>query len=191
MDPEPLSPVERQQLLRLARLAVQAAAERREPPPIERGEYSARLFEPGAVFVTLTDRDGDLRGCIGALEAYQPLVEDVREHAAAAATQDFRFLPVAPEEVRGLNIEISRLTSPQPLEYGAPEELAVRLRPGVDGLILRDGPRRATFLPQVWEKVGDPEEFLGHLCLKMGGPANLWRKKKLDALTYQVEEFHE
>ncbi|HMN62604.1 MAG TPA: AMMECR1 domain-containing protein, partial [Anaerolinea sp.] len=84
-----------------------------------------------------------------------------------------------------------RLTTPQPLEYDTPEELLERLRPGVDGLILRDGRNRATFLPQVWEKVPRPEEFLGHLCLKMGAPANLWRKKKLEAEVYQVEEFHE
>lgn len=191
MDQETLTPIERQQLLRLARQAIEAAAAGREPPGIDPEEFSARLFEPGAVFVTLTEADGELRGCIGTLQAYQPLVEDVREHAAAAAMHDYRFLPVAPEEVAGLSIEISRLTAPQPLEYDTPEQLLERLRPGVDGVILRDGRSRATFLPQVWEKVPRPEEFLGHLCLKMGAPANLWRKKKLEAEVYQVEEFHE
>ncbi len=143
------------------------------------------------MFVTLTERSGELRGCIGTLEAHQPLVEDVREHAAAAATLDYRFSPVMPDEVTELRIEISRLTTPLPLEYTSPDELPARLRPGVDGVILRDGGHRATFLPQVWEKVGDPEEFLAHLCLKMGAPANLWRRKKMDVLIYQVEEFHE
>ncbi len=191
MDQDQLTLEERRQLLRLARMAVQAAAARREPPEIDPAGFTPRLFEPGAVFVTLTDRADELRGCVGALEAYQPLVEDVRAHAAAAATQDYRFLPVTPEEVDGLHIEISRLTAPQPLVYDRPEELVRHLRPGIDGLILRDGAHRATFLPQVWEKVDGPEDFLGHLCKKMGAPANLWRKKKLEALTYQVEEFHE
>jgi len=191
MDQETLTPIERQQLLHLARQAIEAAAAGREAPGIDPEAFSARLFEPGAVFVTLTEADGELRGCIGTLQAFQPLVEDVREHAAAAATQDYRFSPVTLEEVAGLNIEISRLTTPQPLEYDTPEELLRRLRPGVDGLILRDGRNRATFLPQVWEKVPRPEDFLGHLCLKMGAPANLWRKKKLEAEVYQVEEFHE
>lgn len=191
MEEQPLTKEERAQLLRLARQAMEAAANRRPPPPINPAELSPRLFEPGATFVTLYDPNGDLRGCIGALEAYQPLVEDVREHAAAAATLDYRFPPVRPEEVAGLRIEISRLTPPQPLEYRTPAELIERLRPGIDGVILRDGPQRATFLPQVWQKLPDPYEFLSHLCLKMGAPANLWQRKKLQVFTYQVEEFQE
>ncbi len=191
MDQTMLTSEERRQLLQLARRAVQAAAARSEPPSIDPADYSERLLEPGAVFVTLTERSGELRGCIGTLEAHQPLVEDVIEHAAAAATQDYRFSPVMPDEVSELRIEISRLTAPQPLEYASPEELPARLRPGMDGVILRDGGHRATFLPQVWEKVCDPEEFLAHLCLKMGAPANLWRRKKMEVLIYQVEEFHE
>jgi AmmeMemoRadiSam system protein A len=186
-----LTAEERQQLLSLARRAVQAAAERREPPVITPEAFSSRLFQQGASFVTLTEADGELRGCIGALEAYRPLVEDVCEHAAAAAVHDFRFPPVAPYEVPGLQIEISRLGAPQPLAYSGPADLLARLRPGVDGVILRDGLRRATFLPQVWEKVSNAEEFLSHLCMKMGAPASLWRRKKLDVQIYQVEEFHE
>lgn len=191
MEEQKLTKEERLQLLRLARQAIEAAANRRPPPPINPAEFSPRLFEPGATFITLYDENGDLRGCIGALEAYQPLVEDVREHAAAAAMLDYRFPPVRPEEVPGLRIEISRLTPPQPLEYQTPAELIERLRPGIDGVILRDGPQRATFLPQVWQKLPDPHEFLSHLCLKMGAPANLWQRKKLQVFTYQVEEFAE
>jgi AmmeMemoRadiSam system protein A len=191
MEDQNLTHEEREQLLRLARQAVEAAANRRRMPEIDPRAFSARLFEPGATFVTLTDPDGDLRGCIGTLDAHQPLVEDVREHAAAAATQDYRFYPVEPEEVAGLKIEISRLTAPQPLEYEHPDELLARLRPGIDGVILRDGSRRATFLPQVWEKLPNTVEFLAHLCQKMGAPPFLWKQKKLEVLTYQVEEFHE
>jgi AmmeMemoRadiSam system protein A len=182
---------EQQQLLRVARQAIEAAASSRGLPEIDPAITSARLFEPGASFVTITEADGSLRGCIGTLEAHQPLVEDVREHAAGAATEDYRFASVTPDEVSSLRIEISRLTTPQPLEYEDPEDLLAKLRPGVDGVILRDGIHRATFLPQVWEKVPDAREFLAHLCLKMGAPANLWRLKKLQVLVYQVEEFHE
>ena len=115
----------------------------------------------------------------------------MQEHAAAAALQDPRFPPVRPEEVAALRIEISRLTPPQRLAYAAPEELPSRLRPGVDGVILQDGWRKATFLPQVWEQLPRPEDFLTHLCAKMGASPELWRRKKLDVFTYQVEAFEE
>lgn len=190
MDIKPLSPAERQTLLKLARQSIERAVAKRPLPRLNLEEFSPALRENGASFVTLTIQ-GELRGCIGALEAYQPLVQDVCEHAAAAALEDYRFYPVTPAEVPLLNIEISRLTPPQPLEYQQPAELLARLRPGVDGVILRDGIRRATFLPQVWEKIPKPEEFLSHLCLKMGASANLWRQRPLQVFTYQVEEFHE
>jgi AmmeMemoRadiSam system protein A len=134
---------------------------------------------------------GNLRGCIGALEPYQSLAEDVREHAVAAALQDYRFPPVQASELAGIEIEVSRLTAPVPLEYKDAGDLPSKLRPGVDGVILRDGFRRATFLPQVWEKIPDPDEFLANLCYKMGAAPDTWRKKKLEVLVYQVEEFHE
>ena len=83
------------------------------------------------------------------------------------------------------------LTRPQPLKYDRPDELLTLLRPNIDGVILRDGMRRATFLPQVWDKIPDPQDFLEELCMKMGAQPDLWRRKKLEVLTYQVEEFHE
>jgi AmmeMemoRadiSam system protein A len=190
MSNERLSDEEKQILLRLAREAIEAAVNRRPLPPLDLNSLPPRLREPGVAFVTLTRR-GQLRGCIGALEPYQPLAEDVREHAVAAALEDYRFPPVRPEELPEISIEISRLTPLQPLEYDSPEDLLRKLRPGVDGVVLRDGFRRATFLPQVWEKLPDPARFLDNLCLKMGAPRNLWRQKKLEVFTYQVEEFHE
>jgi len=191
MSIDPLTAEERRQLLDLARRAVYAAAAGEPLPPVDPAETSARLWEEGAAFVTLTEADGDLRGCIGALEAYQPLVLDVRAHAAAAAVEDYRFSPLRPEEVERIRIEISRLSAPVALHYQDPADLARRLRPGVDGVILRDAGRRATFLPQVWEKLPHVEDFLGQLCRKMGMPADHWRRKHLEVLTYQVEEFHE
>lgn len=185
-----LSVDERTTLLHMAREAIDAAVNDRPLPALDLESLSPNLREKGAAFVTLTE-NGDLRGCIGALEAYQPLAEDVREHAIAAAQEDFRFYPVRPRELPSIQIEISRLTQPVPLEYSTPEDLINKLRPGIDGVILRDGLRRATFLPQVWEKLPDPAEFLSHLCAKMGAAENTWRKKPLAVQIYQVEEFHE
>jgi len=177
-------------LLTLARQSIEAAVNHRLPLKLDLSQYSPALCEKGASFVTLTEYD-ELRGCIGALEAYQPLVQDVCEHAVAAALEDFRFPPVQPEEVASLHIEISRLTAPEPLVYQSPSELLEKLRVGVDGVVLRDGIRRATFLPQVWEKIPEKEEFLAHLCQKMGAPSDYWCRKMLQVFIYQVEEFQE
>ena len=185
-----LTPEEQQTLLRLAREALIHAVKRQKLPPVDPSLLAPRLMEPGASFVTLTVR-GQLRGCIGALEPYQPLAEDVREHAVAAALEDPRFPPVSEGELSGIEIEISRLTPPIPLEYKDANDLLSKLRPHVDGVIVRDAFQRATFLPQVWEKIPDRAEFLNNLCYKMGASPDLWRKKHLEVLTYQVEEFRE
>jgi len=190
MSTKLLSPDERLFLLKLARQALEAGVRGEPAPKLDLQSLPPSLSQPGASFVTLT-RGGDLRGCVGALEPYLPLAEDVQEHAIAAALQDYRFPPVQPAELADINIEVSRLTLPQDLDYSSPEDLLARLRPGVDGVTLIDGRRRATFLPQVWEKLPDGQTFLAHLCSKMGGPTDLWRKKKLRVQIYQVEEFHE
>ena len=185
-----LTPEERKMLLALARLSIETGVHEKPLKPLVLEDFTDKLRNFGVVFVTLTI-DGNLRGCVGALEAYQPLVNDVREHALAAAFQDFRFPPVRPDELNKIVIEISRLTTPQPLTYLNSDDLLDKLRPGVDGVVLIDGLRRATFLPQVWEKLPSSEKFLDHLCQKMGAPAHMWRQKKLEVLVYQVEEFHE
>ena len=190
MAEDKLTAEEKQTLLHLARQALEMGVRGQKLPPLELESMPPRLQEHAATFVTLTIK-GKLRGCIGALEAYQPLADDVREHAIAAALQDYRFPNVQPEELSQIEIEISRLTIPVPLEYSAPEDLLKRLRPGIDGVLLRDGTRRATFLPQVWEKIPDPAEFLDNLCYKMGASPDLWRSKHLAVSIYQVEEFHE
>lgn len=182
---------ERRILLRLAREALECAAQGHKLPALDASTLTPVLLAPGASFVTLT-KHGDLRGCIGTLEPYQPLAEDVREHTVAAALQDFRFPPVEPAELPDIQIEVSRLTAPRHLDYASPEDLLGRLRPGLDGVILSESKwRRATFLPQVWEKLPDKVAFLGHLCEKMGVPADTWRTHHLDVQVYQVEEFHE
>ncbi|MBE0669342.1 MAG: AmmeMemoRadiSam system protein A [Anaerolineales bacterium] len=185
-----LTDAERQTLLRLAREAMECAVRGKSLPPLDVHSLAPALNENGASFVTLTI-DSELRGCIGALEAHQPLAEDVREHAIAAAMQDPRFPPVRENELNRIKLEVSRLTAPRLLEYSSSDDLLKKLKPHVDGVILKDNFRRATFLPQVWEKIPDPAEFLSHLCQKMGVRANLWRETKLQVYVYQVEEFHE
>lgn len=187
--PALLTPDERTTLLNIARQSMTDAVNNRPAAPLPENLLPA-LLENGASFVTLTVR-GQLRGCIGTLEAYQPLAKDVRQRAAQAATQDQRFARVRPSEVDSIHIEVSRLTKPVPLSYSDPAELPELLRPQVDGIVLSDGIRQATFLPQVWEQLPDPAEFLNHLCQKMGAQSDLWRRRVLQVETYQVEEFEE
>jgi AmmeMemoRadiSam system protein A len=185
-----LTLAEKRLLLQIAREAVTAAAHGRPAPEINKGALPLILLEPGATFVTLR-KHGELRGCIGGLEARWPLYEDVRVHAAQSATQDYRFPPVEPDEVGKLTIEISVLTPSTPLAYDSSAELPARLRPLVDGVTLQWGTRRATFLPQVWENVPDPEQFLSMLCEKMGVAPDTWRQQLLDVQVYQDVKFSE
>ena len=187
---DPLSIEHKNILLVLARKSIELVVNNLPPLRINKEEYSPPLNQNGASFITLS-RQGDLRGCIGALEAYQSLVEDVYEHASAAAINDYRFQPVTPGELESIHIEISRLTRPIPLSYKQPADLPGLLRPGTDGVILRDGFRRATFLPQVWGQLPDAQDFLTHLCQKMGVNGGLWRQKLLQVDIYEVEEFEE
>jgi AmmeMemoRadiSam system protein A len=191
MQTEFLNPIERQLLLKMARQSIEQAVTGKECPPPVLKNLPPALCEPGVCFVTLTMPGNELRGCIGSLEATQALVMDVWEHAAAAALDDYRFMPVRSEELSLLHIEISRLTRPIPLEYEQPENLPDLLHPNLDGVVLRDGLHRATFLPQVWEKIPDPCAFLSHLCQKMGASSELWRRRKLQVEIYHVEKIHE
>lgn len=149
------------------------------------------LARHGASFVTLTEH-GDLRGCIGTLEAYRPLGEDVAAHAVDAALRDPRFLPVTAGEYPQLDVEVSVLSEPEPMRAVTRNELERELRPGQDGLILADatGWHRATFLPQVWEQLPRPHEFVGHLLAKAGLPAGMdWRNGEMIAERYHVTAF--
>lgn len=179
---------EKNWLLNLARQTLQAAVNQRSLPGLE--SAPPKLLQPGAAFVTLSLR-GALRGCVGSLEAYRPLAEDVREHTLDAALYDYRFAALSPAEEPQARIEISVLTPPQPLTYASPRELLQQLRPGVDGVTLRDGARRATFLPQVWQQLPQPRLFLQHLCEKMGVAGSTWESKPLQVFVYQVEAFEE
>ncbi len=132
------------------------------------------LHRPGATFVTLHDANGELRGCIGQLEASRPLGEDVRANALAAAFSDPRFAPLRASEWPGLQLEVSLLDAPEPLAVRSEAEALAALQPGIDGVILEWRGRRATFLPQVWAQLPDPGRFLAALRHKAGLPTGFW-----------------
>lgn len=147
------------------------------------------LSRPAATFVTLT-QNGELRGCIGSLEALRPLATDVAENAVAAAFRDPRFAPLTRNELARTRIEVSLLEPPEPLSFIDEADARSRLRPGLDGLILTHGKRRATFLPQVWETLPDPERFLAQLKLKAGLPAHYW-DEEISLARYGVQKWKE
>ncbi|MEF8713129.1 MAG: AmmeMemoRadiSam system protein A [Accumulibacter sp.] len=147
------------------------------------------LAEPAATFVTLT-QDGQLRGCIGSLEAHRPLATDVAENAVAAAFRDTRFAPLSPAEFARTHVEVSLLTPPEPFAVADEADALARLRPGIDGLIVSYGRRRATFLPQVWESLPEPRQFLAQLKLKAGLPADFWHEQLILA-RYGVRKWKE
>lgn len=131
------------------------------------------LHRPGATFVTLT-QNGQLRGCIGTLEAWRPLGLDVQENARAAAFRDPRFKPLRAEEFPHTRIEVSRLTPAEVLHFTDEADALAQLQPGIDGVILSAGPHHATYLPQVWEQLPEPSEFLAHLKRKAGLAEDYW-----------------
>lgn len=141
-------------------------------------------------FVTLK-RSGRLRGCIGNLEPAGPLAEAVAHNAVSAALHDYRFQPLTAEELDKIHIDVSVLTSAVPLEYRDAADLLTKLCPGRDGVILQMGDRRATFLPQVWEQLPNPEHFLEHLCLKAGLEKTAWRTNHPQIFVYQAVSFAE
>ncbi len=149
----------------------------------------ARLREKGACFVTL-HKSGSLRGCIGSLLAHRPLGEDVAANALSAAFHDPRFDPLTRDEFTDIDIEVSVLSTPEPIFPVDETALMTMLRPGVDGLILEYGPHRSTFLPQVWEQLPDPAMFLAHLKQKGGLPANFWHPD-MRVSRYSVQAFDE
>lgn len=147
------------------------------------------LIDHGACFVTL-HLEQNLRGCIGSLEAYRPLIDDVAANAYAAAFRDPRFAPLHAREFDRLQLHISILTPAQPLAFTSEQDLLDQLRPGVDGLILEAGNRRGTFLPSVWESLPEPGVFFRELKHKAGLSADFWRDD-LRVWRYTTESIEE
>ena len=156
-------------LLGLAR----AAIGERLGQPAQAAASHDLLHQPGATFVTLMQR-GQLRGCIGSIEAHRPLAQDVRENALAAAFRDPRFQPLSLEEFAFTSVEVSLLTPPAPMAFRDEADFMAQLRPGEDGIVFQYGRHRSTFLPQVWESLPDPLLFMQQLKRKAGLPPNFW-----------------
>jgi AmmeMemoRadiSam system protein A len=133
----------------------------------------AWLEEPGAAFVTLT-LHGQLRGCIGSLEANRPLIDDVRHNAVAAAFQDPRFAPLTKEEFADVIIDVALLSTPEPIRFSSEQDALAQLNPGLDGVTLEYGSHRATHLPHAWENLPDPRVFLTHLKNQARLPEDFW-----------------
>lgn len=173
----------------LLALARQAIAHRlgRAPAPVIPDD--PRLRDKGATFVTLTT-NGELRGCIGSLRRSRMLGDDVLANAVAAAMEDPRFAPLGAEQLDAITVEVSLLSEPEFLEFAGEDALLAQLRPGEDGLIIFSGCRSATFLPQVWEQLPQPRQFLAALKHKAGLPTNR-EVAGLMAARYHVRKWKE
>ena len=164
---------EKQILLDIARQSIDYGLQHHTPMPVISEDFPALLQQPGASFVTL-HINHQLRGCIGTLEAYQPLIKDVSDHAFAAAFNDNRFPPVTEQDAQNLDIHISILTPATAISFDSESDLIKQLQPGIDGLILEAKYKKGTFLPSVWESLPEPEDFLNHLKIKAGLPGHYW-----------------
>ncbi len=179
----------RQTLLRLARAALEHAVRQGKHLDLP-ADIAPALSEKKGCFVTLTVR-GELRGCIGNIFPDMPLAEAVVANAYRAALNDSRFSPVTVSELRAIQVEVSVLSVPQPLAFASPSELLQKLEPHVDGVVLKIGLHRATFLPQVWEKLPQPSDFLDQLSAKSGLSRQAWREPGTEVLIYHVDAFTE
>jgi uncharacterized protein len=180
-------PDQRARLLALARASVEHGLAHDEPVAVCLDDWPAPLRRQRATFVTLRLRDR-LRGCIGALEAARPVVEDVAHNAFAAAFRDPRFDPVTTFDYPDVQIHVSVLSPIEPLEARSEAELLGLIRPGVDGLILEEGGRRGTFLPAVWRSLPSAADFLAELKAKAGLPRDYW-SETVRISRYTAEEF--
>ena len=181
-----LSQEQRRWLLRIARHSIEAVLEG-ERPRIDPSALDEVLTRPSGAFVSLHTKDGDLRGCIGSLEATRPLWRDVVHNARAAAFEDPRFPPMAVDDLADLGVKVSVLSATEPLPGGR-DQLVEALRPGVDGVLIEAGERRGTFLPSVWESVSSADAFLAALAVKAGLPDGQW-PAGVRAARYTTDEF--
>ena len=187
---QPLKKHQGQALIRLARQTIAQRLGKKFISVDPETLADSAFQDHRGTFVTLTINK-QLRGCIGNLDAGESILAGIKRNAMNAAFHDPRFSPLNAREFDQVDIEVSILTEPKLLEYGDSKELLSKLRIHVDGVILRKGSASATFLPQVWEQLPRPEQFLSHLCMKAGLPADDWKKSRLEIMTYQVQYFEE
>ena len=182
-----LDPGSRRHVLGIAARSIRHGLDHGTACAVDLDRLPPELRERRASFVTL-EADGRLRGCIGSVNATRPLAADVAHNAHAAAFADPRFPPVTDEEVDGLRVRISLLSAATPMRVESEADLVTGLRPGVDGLIVEDGDKRATFLPSVWKGIPEPERFVRALAKKAGWTAGHW-SGAVRAWRYTTEEF--
>ncbi len=172
-------------MLAIARAAIAGALDK----PQEADESHPWLAVHGACFVTLTQH-GELRGCIGTLEAHRPLLHDLKANAVAAAFRDPRFPPLTHADYPHIAVEVSLLTPPQPMEFRDEQHALAQLRPDVDGVIFQFANFRSPFLPQVWKQLPTPRQFMAHLKHKAGLPIDFW-SQEVKLARYTVEKWKE
>lgn len=174
-------------LLRTARETLKAAFTDRKFQPVN-SQKSLQI--KAATFVTLT-KNGQLRGCIGALKIFEPILDNIIRNTLSAAFNDDRFPPLEENELNEVKIEISILSPASIIKYGNADNLLENITDSVDGIIIEYKNQSATFLPQVWEEIKNKADFLSALCQKAGLPEDCWQSAKLKVSKYQVEKFSE
>ena len=184
-----ITPEEKRQLLEIAQQSIDSGLNGAEVPRVDSSQLGGNLNNKLASFVTLT-QDNELRGCMGSLQATEALAQSVANTAYNAAFRDPRFPNLTDAELPITDIEISILSPMEPFPVASREELLNQLKPNIDGLLLEDGRHRATFLPQVWDKLNSPEDFLRQLLAKAGLPADHW-SERIRFSRYQTLSFHE
>ncbi len=181
---------EKKLLLNYTRRAIEGVFEGITQIEVDENALSEKTKEKGATFVTLTI-DGKLRGCIGKLVAVNPMYKDIVENAVSAAFGDYRFSHLSKDELKKVNIEISILSKAEELKYKDGKDLLKKLEDEKPGVIIEKGQNTATFLPQVWEDLTVPEDFLSNLCVKAGLSSEEWKNGDLKVRRYKVEKFKE
>ena len=176
-------------LLHIARSAICRALRRSCMTVQMDDDHRVWLSRPGATFVTLTRYD-ELRGCIGSLQARDPLIDDVSRNAVSAALRDPRFMPLTADELDSVSVEVSLLSELQPLSFAGEADALAQLRPAVDGVVFEYGLYRSTFLPQVWEDLPKPAQFLAKLKSKARLPEDFW-DEEVKLSRYTVSKWRE
>ena len=187
---ELLAKEEQKTLLKLARNTIETYLKTGKKPNVDETKLTPTLKKVQGCFTTL-NKNHDLRGCIGHILPQEELYKCVMDNAISAAVSDPRFNQVGYNELKDIKIEISVLTVPKKLKFSSGEDLKNKLRPMIDGVVLKKGWHQSTYLPQVWEQLPNKEEFLSSLCVKGGMDSNCWQDTKTEVSTYQAFVFEE
>ena len=182
-----LGPEARQHLLGIATRSIRHGLAHGEKYDVDLDGLPPVLRGHRATFVTL-ESNHRLRGCVGSLRATRPLAADIAHNAHGAAFTDPRFPPLDETELAALHVKISVLSPCEPIHAASEADLVARLRPGIDGLVIEDGDKHATYLPSVWESIPEPVRFAQELARKAGWPEGYW-SGTMRAWRYTTEEF--